>query len=92
MTYLPVCGQVLRAIRFSSRFNFRLDEELEEATKEEDVRAALSYKVSRERIYKECEGIFAVRGKANSYDKIADAFRTMNRLGVYECLKITLNE
>ena len=82
MTHLPVCGQVLRAIRFSSRFNFRLDEELEEATKEEDVRAALSYKVSRERIYKECEGIFAVRGKANSYDNIADAFRTMNRLGV----------
>ena len=77
-----LCPQVLRAIRFSSRFNFRLDEELEAAAKEEDVRAALACKVSRERIYKECEGIFAVRGKVGNFDKIADAFQTMNRCSV----------
>ena len=77
--------KVLRAIRFSSRLFFRLDEELEEAARRPDVRAALSCKVSRERIYKECEGIFSSKarggGVKQSSLRVLNAFSTMDRLG-----------
>jgi tRNA nucleotidyltransferase/poly(A) polymerase len=48
--------QVLRAVRFASRFHFTLDAELIDAASSAQVRAAIHDKVSRERIYKECEG------------------------------------
>jgi tRNA nucleotidyltransferase/poly(A) polymerase len=49
--------RVLRAVRFCSRFNFILDEDLILATQHEHVKEALYGKVSRERVYKECEGM-----------------------------------
>lgn len=53
----PTTGlQVLRAVRFASRLQFRLDPELAAAASSAEVRAAIHDKVSRERIYKECEG------------------------------------
>lgn len=76
--------KVLRAIRFSSRLSFRLDDELVEAAREPDVRVALSCKVSRERIYKECEGIFSSKarggGSKQSFSNVQKAFMTMKRL------------
>jgi tRNA nucleotidyltransferase/poly(A) polymerase len=42
--------RVLRAVRFASRFEFKLDPEIVDAWAHEDVRAGLMNKVSRERI------------------------------------------
>jgi tRNA nucleotidyltransferase/poly(A) polymerase len=42
--------RVLRAVRFASRFNFKLHEDIERAWSTEDVRSGLMNKVSRERI------------------------------------------
>ena len=47
---------MLRAIRFASRLNFKLASELCSAAGSAEVREALRRKVSRERVYKECEG------------------------------------
>ena len=47
---------MLRAIRFASRFDFTLDEELSAAASSIDIHTAFLEKVSRERVYKECEG------------------------------------
>ncbi len=49
--------QVLRAIRFSSRLHFSLDEDLVSAASSEPVASALLHKVSRERVYKELDGM-----------------------------------
>ena len=49
-TFIDDPLRVLRAIRFSTRFGFRLDGEIVEAWKDEAVQAGLSSKVSRERI------------------------------------------
>ncbi len=49
--------RVLRAIRFCSRFNFVLDTELLQAASNREIQEALYAKVSRERVYKECEGM-----------------------------------
>jgi len=49
--------RVLRAIRFSSRLCFALDEELLQAAQTPAIHSALMTKISRERIYKECEGM-----------------------------------
>jgi tRNA nucleotidyltransferase (CCA-adding enzyme) len=48
---------VLRAIRFSSRLHFSLDPVLIAAARDPSIRQSLLEKVSRERIYKECEGM-----------------------------------
>lgn len=48
--------RILRAIRFASRFNFTLDKTLQEAVLMKDIKLSLLTKVSRERVYKECEG------------------------------------
>jgi tRNA nucleotidyltransferase/poly(A) polymerase len=47
---------VLRAVRFASRYGFALDDELRAAGCSGEVRALLLSKVSRERMYKECDG------------------------------------
>jgi tRNA nucleotidyltransferase/poly(A) polymerase len=65
---------VLRAIRFASRFNFSLDAELVQAASSAQIRAALDEKVSRERVYKECEGCMS---KENSRPFLA--FTLMHR-------------
>ena len=49
---------LLRAIRFSSRFQFEIDPQILEAASDEEVRRCIHSKVSRERIGKELGKIF----------------------------------
>ena len=60
--------QVLRAVRFASRLDFTLDAELCAAGSSAEVRGALLNKVSRERVYKECDGCMS---KENSRPYLA---------------------
>ena len=64
----------MRAIRFASRFNFKLDHELVSAARSPEIHAAINEKVSRERVYKECEGCMT---KENSRPFLA--FSLMSR-------------
>ncbi|XP_028118841.1 putative CCA tRNA nucleotidyltransferase 2 [Camellia sinensis] len=49
-TFLDDPLRVLRAIRFGARFGFTLDDELKKAASDDDVKAAIADKISRERI------------------------------------------
>eukprot|EP00850_Spirogloea_muscicola_P006348 SM000030S11357 [mRNA] locus=s30:373790:378856:+ [translate_table: standard] len=60
-TFLDDPLRVLRAIRFGARFCFQLDEELKQAAQLPEVREALAFKISRERIGKEID--LMLRGK-----------------------------
>lgn len=50
--------RVLRAIRFASRFAYALDDELIAAARNPLIKTALLNKVSRDRVLKECDGMF----------------------------------
>mmetsp|Transcript_34693 Transcript_34693/g.39538 ORF Transcript_34693/g.39538 Transcript_34693/m.39538 type:complete len:533 (-) Transcript_34693:214-1812(-) len=54
--------RVLRAIRFSIRFNFNLDKNLMIAMSSKQIHDALVVKVSRERVGKELEGCLSGKG------------------------------
>ncbi|GMF64808.1 unnamed protein product [Phytophthora lilii] len=57
VTFLDDPLRVLRAVRFASRFNCTLEEDLRAAAQLEEVRVALVRKVSRERVGKELSGM-----------------------------------
>lgn len=50
--------RVLRAIRFASRFNFTLHPEIVSASLHPLIQRSILEKVSRERVLKECDGMF----------------------------------
>ncbi|KAM0886953.1 hypothetical protein ACQ4PT_029356 [Festuca glaucescens] len=54
-TFLDDPLRVLRAIRFATRFNFTLSDELKEAASDEKVKLELCSKISRERVGEEIE-------------------------------------
>jgi len=58
VTFLDDPLRVLRAVRFASRFNCTLEDDLRAAAQLEEVRVALVRKVSRERVGKELSGMF----------------------------------
>ena len=53
--------RILRAVRFSARFKFSLDNALVQAAGDYDVQLALDSKVSKERLLKELDGMFNLR-------------------------------
>ncbi|KAG2837311.1 hypothetical protein PC129_g3934 [Phytophthora cactorum] len=57
VTFLDDPLRVLRAVRFGSRFNCTLEDDLRAAAQLEEVRVALIRKVSRERVGKELSGM-----------------------------------
>jgi hypothetical protein len=54
--------RVLRGIRFASRYNFKLAKELIDAASDPEIRNALLLKVSKERVWKELEGMLGLTG------------------------------
>ncbi|WCJ35041.1 Polynucleotide adenylyltransferase family protein [Euphorbia peplus] len=71
-TFLDDPLRVLRAIRFGGRFGFILDEELKTAAACDDVKDALSTKVSRERIGTEIDLMISGNQPVKSMTYIAD--------------------
>ncbi|CAH0473219.1 unnamed protein product [Peronospora belbahrii] len=61
VTFLDDPLRVLRAVRFASRFNCTLEEDLRAAAQLEEVRIALVRKVSRERVGKEVSNMLTGR-------------------------------
>jgi len=47
--------RVLRLIRFASRFNYRIEDDVKEAMANEDIKEALLSKITKERVYAELE-------------------------------------
>eukprot|EP00850_Spirogloea_muscicola_P006086 SM000028S10180 [mRNA] locus=s28:827576:832180:+ [translate_table: standard] len=76
-TFLDDPLRVLRAIRFGARFSFQLDEELKQAAQLPEVREALAFKISRERIGKEIDLMLRGRNPAAAMFHLAD-------LGLFE--------
>jgi len=72
--------RVLRAIRFSVRYQLELDEGLEAAAQLQKIHRALQVKVSRERVGKELEGMLTGKG-ANPQRALA----TIGRLKLAGC-------
>ena len=57
-TFLDDPLRILRVIRFTTRFQFSLVDEIEKSVKNDDIKVALYKKVSNERIHKELELMF----------------------------------
>ncbi|GFR42511.1 hypothetical protein Agub_g3403 [Astrephomene gubernaculifera] len=75
-TFLDDPLRVLRAVRFGTRFGFRLHPDILEAAASEQVRVALATKISKERVGTELEGMF--NGPAPT-----EAVRLLHRLGLF---------
>ncbi|OIT30577.1 PREDICTED: putative CCA tRNA nucleotidyltransferase 2 [Nicotiana attenuata] len=71
-TFLDDPLRVLRAVRFGARFGFMLDEELKKAAADEDVRAAIADKISRERIGHEIDLMISGKQPVKAMTYIAD--------------------
>ncbi|KAL3324167.1 hypothetical protein AABB24_038379, partial [Solanum stoloniferum] len=71
-TFLDDPLRVLRAIRFGARFGFILDEELKKAAADEDVRVAITDKISRERIGHEIDLMMSGDQPVKAITYIAD--------------------
>eukprot|EP00898_Chlorokybus_atmophyticus_P008259 jgi/Chlat1/8434/Chrsp80S07921 len=77
-TFLDDPLRVLRALRFGARFAFTLDADLMEAAASSKVHAALSQKISRERIGVEVDSM--LKGPIN------DALTNVHRLGLWSII------
>ncbi|GLC34026.1 hypothetical protein PLESTB_000830000 [Pleodorina starrii] len=75
-TFLDDPLRVLRAVRFGTRFGFRLHPDILEAAASEQVQVALATKISKERVGTELEGMF--NGPAP-----VEAVRLLHRLGLF---------
>ncbi|XP_059631938.1 CCA tRNA nucleotidyltransferase, mitochondrial [Cornus florida] len=71
-TFLDDPLRVLRAIRFGARFGFTLDEELKKAAADDDVRAAIADKISRERIGHEIDLMISGNQPVKAMTHISD--------------------
>nr|XP_010930817.1 putative CCA tRNA nucleotidyltransferase 2 [Elaeis guineensis] len=71
-TFLDDPLRVLRAIRFGARFGFVLDEDLKKAASDEEVRAAIADKISRERIGHEVDLMISGNQPLRAMDYICD--------------------
>ncbi|KAK6201507.1 uncharacterized protein RJT21DRAFT_85728 [Scheffersomyces amazonensis] len=78
-TFLDDPLRVLRLIRFASRFDFIIDPETLEAMKNSDIKVALAYKISRERVDIELEKMF-------KSDNPSYGLRLINYAGLTESL------
>jgi tRNA nucleotidyltransferase/poly(A) polymerase len=78
-TFMDDPLRVLRAVRFSSRFGFELEESLLTAAGDAEVREMLGHKVSRERIGTELDGML------NGPDPVA-AVDVLRRLRLFEAV------
>jgi tRNA nucleotidyltransferase/poly(A) polymerase len=70
--------RMLRAVRFSSRFNYRLHESIWEVASHADTHEALHLKVSKERQLKEISGCFSAQ-----LCRPILAITTLHRLGLF---------
>ncbi|CAH9136209.1 unnamed protein product [Cuscuta epithymum] len=71
-TFLDDPLRVLRAIRFGARFEFKLDEELKKAASDDDVKAAIADKISRERIGHETDLMISGNQPLKAIKYVAD--------------------
>ncbi|KAH9296288.1 hypothetical protein KI387_039876, partial [Taxus chinensis] len=71
-TFLDDPLRVLRAVRFGARFGFKLDDEIKKAAADEEVKAALASKVSRERIGHEIDVMVSGNGPIKAINQIEE--------------------
>ncbi|CAL9185315.1 unnamed protein product [Musa hybrid cultivar] len=71
-TFLDDPLRVLRAIRFGARFGFALDEELKKAACDDEVKAAIAGKISRERIGHEIDLMMSDKQPVKAISYIVD--------------------
>jgi len=73
--------RILRAIRFASRYSFQLDNEIEIAARDPNIKELFLNKVSRDRILKEVEGMMT-----HSTSRPAISLMLMNRLNIFDAV------
>ncbi|XP_047322535.1 tRNA nucleotidyltransferase cca2 [Impatiens glandulifera] len=71
-TFLDDPLRVLRAIRFAARFEFKLEDDLKTAASDNDVKTAISEKISRERIGHEIDLMVSGNQPVTAMSHISD--------------------